>query len=89
VTPAAKAGNTAKALKAFMTFEDTWDSIETLVRERSQDAYDGIEGGMAPVEKALKQATPDVNQITTLVSKIMDQYNAIVTQVAREARDAH
>ncbi len=88
VTPAVKAGDFAKARKSFMEFEDNWDNIEDHFRERSLDAYNGIEGAMPPLEKALKAATPDVNQITAMVSKIMDQYNAIVTQITKEAREA-
>jgi hypothetical protein len=88
VTPAVKAGDFAKARKSYAAFSDNWDNIEDLVRDRSRDAYDGIEGAMPPLEKALKAPTPDVNQITTMVAKIMDQYNAIVTQIMKEAREA-
>jgi hypothetical protein len=38
------------------------------------------------LQEALKPASPDVNQVTTLVSGVMDKYNAVVTQVMREAR---
>ena len=41
VNPALKAGNIAKARKSFMAFDDNWDSIEDLIKARSQDAYVG------------------------------------------------
>jgi hypothetical protein len=85
VNPAVKAGNFAKARKSFKEFDDKWDSIEDLVKARSRDAYDGIEKGMVDIERALMPAKPDADQVTTLVSGVMDKYNAIVAQVTKEA----
>ena len=86
VTPALKAGNIAKARKSFDTFNDTWDSIEDLVSERSRDAYVAIESGMIQIEKVLMPAQPDVDQVMTLVSGVTDQYNAVLAQVVKDAR---
>ena len=86
VNPALKAGNIAKARKSFGAFNDNWDSIEDLVKARSREAYDGIEKGMIQIERALMPNKPEVDQVATLVSGVMDQYNTIVGQVAREAR---
>ena len=85
VNPAVKAGNFAKARNSFKAFDDKWDSIEDLVKARSRDAYDAIEKGMVDIERALMAAKPDPDQVTTLVSGVMDKYNAIVAQVAKEA----
>ena len=86
VNPALKAGDLVKARKSFTAFEEQWDGIEDLVKIRSREAYDAIEDGTDKIAQALKPASPDINQVTTLVSGVMDKYNAIVTQVTREAR---
>jgi tetratricopeptide (TPR) repeat protein len=86
VNPALKNGDLAKARKSFAEFEEQWDGIEDLVKIRSREAYDAIEDGTDKIAQALKPANPDVNQVTTLVSGVMDKYNAVVTQVMREAR---
>jgi hypothetical protein len=86
VTPALKAGNLEKARKAFTAFGDNWDSIEDLVKARSEDAYVGIEKGMLEIEKALMPDKPDVDGVTRLVNDVMNQYNEIAAQVAKEAR---
>ena len=85
VNPAVKAGDFAKARNSFKAFDDKWDSIEDLVKARSRDAYDAIERGMVDIERALMPAKPDADQVTTLVSGVMDKYNSIVAQVAKEA----
>ena len=86
VNPALKAGDLAKARKSFGEFDDKWDSIEDLVKERDVKAYNTIEDGMTQIGLALKPATPDATKVQTLVSGVMDEYNKIVTQVMREAR---
>ena len=86
VNPALKAGDLAKARKSFTAFEEQWDAIEDLVKIRSREAYDAIEDGTDKIAQALKPASPDINQVTTLVSGVMDKYNAVVGQVTREAR---
>ena len=85
VNPAVKAGIFAKARNSFTAFDDKWDSIEDLVKARSRDAYDAIEKGMVDIERALMPAKPDADQVTTLASGVMDKYNSIVAQVAKEA----
>lgn len=86
VNPALKAGDLAKARKSFNEFEEQWDPVEDLVKIRSREAYDAIEDGTFKISQALKPASPDINQVTTLVSGVMDKYNSVVTQVMREAR---
>jgi septation ring formation regulator EzrA len=86
VNPALKAGDLGKARKSYAAFDDKWDSIEDLVKERDVKAYNTIEEGMTNVGLALKPAMPDVNKVQTLVSSVMDEYNKIVAQVTREAR---
>jgi len=86
VNPALKAGDLTKARKSFGEFDEKWDSIEDLVKERDIKAYNTIEEGMTNVGLALKPATPDVNKVQILVSAVMDEYNKIVQQVTREAR---
>ena len=86
VNPALKAGNVAKARKSFSTFDEKWDSIEDLVKVRSREAYDAIEKGMIDIERALMPAMPNVDQVSSLVSAVMDKYNVIVAEITREAR---
>jgi tetratricopeptide (TPR) repeat protein len=86
VNPAFKAGDLARARKSFNEFEEQWDAVEDLVKIRSREAYDAIEDGTFKISQALKPASPDINQVTTLVSGVMDKYNSVVTQVMKEAR---
>src|SRR6266852_4382621 len=89
VTPALKAGNLAKARKSFEAFEDGWFNIEDFVRAQSLDAYVAIETGMVQIEQALLLSDqPNVAAVTGLVGGVMSQYNAVVTEVQREARSA-
>jgi len=88
VTPALKAGNLAKAKKSFDAFNDNWDNIEELVKERSRESYDTIEKGMVTIERQLMPAKPDTDAVTATVAEVMTEYNKIVTQITREARDA-
>jgi hypothetical protein len=86
VPPALKAGNFAKARKSFETFDQTWDSIEDLIKARSGDAYVAIEKGMIEIEQALMPDKPDVAKVTALVTGVMTQYNAQLAEVMKEAR---
>jgi len=89
VTPALKAGNLAKARKSFEAFEDGWFNIEDFVRAQSLDAYVAIETGMVQIEQALLLSDqPNVAAVTGLVGGVMNQYNAVVTEVQRQARSA-
>jgi hypothetical protein len=86
VVTALKAGNIEKAKKSFDEFDNNWDSIEDLVKQRSADSYTAIEKDMVQVDSALMPDKPDVTQVSTLVNDIMTQYNAIVGQITRDAR---
>src|SRR5258705_7476983 len=88
VTPALKAGNLAKAKTSFDAFNDNWDNIEGLVKERSRESYDAIEKGMVTIERQLMPAKPDTDAVMATVAEVMTEYNKIVTQITREARDA-
>ena len=88
VPPALKAGNFAKARKSFEEFDDTWDSIEDLIKAKSADDYVAIEKGMIDIEKALMPEKPDVAHATALVNAVMAKYNANVTEMVKEARAA-
>jgi len=88
VTPALKAGDMARAKKAFGAFNDNWDNIEDLVKARSRESYDAIEKGMVTIERQLMPAKPDVDQINASVAAVMMEYNKVVAQVAMEARNA-
>jgi hypothetical protein len=86
VTPALKAGNLAKARKAYQAFDDGWDPIEDLVKARSEDAYVAIEKGMIQIEQALMPEKPDVQQVTSLIGGVTTQYNNALAMVVKEAR---
>jgi hypothetical protein len=88
VNPALKAGNLAKARKSFEAFDDMWFDIEDFVRAQSLDAYIAIERGMLQIEEALMPEMPDIARVQTLVAGVMSQYNAVVTEVQRQARTA-
>jgi tetratricopeptide (TPR) repeat protein len=86
VVPALKAGNFDKARKSFMAFDDTWDSIEDMVKAHSADDYVAIEKGMIEIEKALMPEKPDVASATALVNSVMAKYNSTVAALMKEAR---
>ena len=88
VSPALKAGDVAKARKSFEAFDDNWDNIEDLVKARSRESYDTIEKGMVTIERDLMPAKPDVDATLATVNEVMTEYNKIVNQITREARDA-
>jgi hypothetical protein len=86
VSPALKVGDFAKARKSFQTFDDTWDSIEDLIKARNADSYVAIEKGMIDIEKALMPNKPDVAQVTAMVNEVMRLYNAALAEVVKDAR---
>jgi hypothetical protein len=86
VVPALKAGNVAKARKSYEEFDDNWDSIEDLVKARSEDNYVAVEKGMIEIEQALMPDKPDVAMVSALVNEVMAKYNASLAEVMKEAR---
>jgi hypothetical protein len=86
VVPALKAGDFAKARTSYSAFDDKWDSIEDLIKARSQDAYTAIEKDMIQIERALMPEKPDVDQVTVLVKDLSDKYNAVVSDITKDAR---
>ena len=89
VPPALKVGNFDKAKKSFKNFDDNWDSIEDLIKARSAEAYVAIEKGMIEIEDLLMPEKPDVSKATALVNEVMRQYNAILAEIAKDARAAN
>jgi hypothetical protein len=87
VTPAMKNGDLAKAPKSFEAFDDTWDSIEDLIKARSGDAYVAIEKGMVQIEQALMPDMPEVTQVIALVNDVAAQYSAVLAEITRDARN--
>nr|WP_280146666.1 hypothetical protein [Priestia megaterium]MDH3169000.1 hypothetical protein [Priestia megaterium] len=51
----AQSGNVEGAKKQYETFSSTWMSIESGIKEQSQDAYREIEDGMGQIQFALAQ----------------------------------
>ena len=86
VPPALKAGNFAKARKSFHNFDDSWDSIEDLIKTRNADSYVAIEKGMIAIEKALMPDKPDVGQVTAMINEVMRVYNDALAEVVKDAR---
>jgi len=84
-----KEGNVAAAKKAWTAFDDNWDNIEDLVKDRSRDAYDSIEKNMVTLEKQLMPAKPDADMVNGTIAAINTEYNKIVQQITKEARDAN
>jgi hypothetical protein len=86
VPPALKAGNFAKARKSFQAFDDSWDSIEDLIKARNAESYVAIEKGMIQIETALKPDKPDVAQVTAMVNEVMRLYNEALAEIVKDAR---
>ena len=78
----------AKARGSFKNFDDNWDSIEDLIKARSAEAYVAIEKGMIEIEDVLMPEKPDVAKATALVNDVMTRYNAVLGEIAKEARAA-
>jgi hypothetical protein len=60
---------------------------EQLVDTRSRKAYLAIESGMTKIEEGLKPAKPNVDQLIALVNGVMEQYNAILALVTKDAKN--
>ena len=86
VEPALKAGDVAKARKSYTAFDDKWDSIEDLIKDRNADSYTSIESNMIKIERALMADKPNATEVTTLVKDVMGKYNDALAMVAKEAR---
>jgi hypothetical protein len=86
VSPALKRGDFAKARKSFQAFDDSWDSIEDLIKARNADSYVAIEKGMIAIEKALATDKPDAAQVTATVNEVMRLYNDALAEVVKDAR---
>jgi hypothetical protein len=86
MTPALKAGNIAKARKSFGAFDKQWNGIEHLIKARSGEADDAIEKGKIQIKQALMPDTPNVDEVTALVSGVMNKYNAVVADLTKDAR---
>jgi hypothetical protein len=86
VVPDLKAGKLAEARKSYEAFDSKWDSIEDLVKARSEDGYVAIEKAMIQIEQALMPDKPDVAQVTTLVTTVNTSYNAALAEVVKDAR---
>ena len=84
-----KEARVADAKKAWTAFDDNWDNIEDLVKDRSREAYDSIEKNMVMLEKQLMPAMPNVEMVNATIMAINTEYNKIVQQITKEARDAN
>jgi len=86
ITPALKAGDVAKARKAFAGFDHKWPSVEGLIKSRSQDAAAAITKDMPQIKAALQADKPDADQIAAMVKDLTDKYNGVVNDITKDAR---
>jgi hypothetical protein len=86
VTAGLKAGDMAKARKAYSAFDHKWSGVENLIKSRSQDAYNGVTKDMAQIKSALAADKPDADPTGALVKDLTDKYNTVVTDVTKDAR---
>jgi hypothetical protein len=89
VTPALKAGDIAKARKAAAVFSSKLGSVDALIRARSAETADALRKGTAELMSGLKADKPDTAQNTMLADGMMTKYNAVVTDMIKEARSSH
>ena len=59
------------------------------MKERSRESYDTIEKGMVTIERQLMPAKPDADMVNATITAIITEYNKIVQQITKEARDAN
>lgn len=88
VIPALKAGEFAKAREGVGGFRRSWPGVSSLIKGRSQDAFDAIEKSLADIDTALKADKPNADQVTPMVSALNLKYNAVLGEINREARAA-
>jgi hypothetical protein len=86
VVPDLKDGKIAEARKSYEAFDSKWDSIEDLIKARSEEGYVAIEKAMIQIEQALMPDKPDVAQVTALVTTVNTSYNAALAEVVKDAR---
>lgn len=86
VTPALKAGDAAKARKSAAAFSGKLGSVDGLIRTRSAETADALAKGTAELMAALKADKPDTTQASSLADGMMTKYNAVVTEMIKEAR---
>jgi hypothetical protein len=86
VTPALKAGDIAKARKSAAAFSGKLGSVDGLIKARSPEASEAVAKGTAELMSALKADKPDTAQATSLAAGVMEKYNAVVTEITKDAR---
>ena len=84
--PALKAGTVDKARASVRAFKDGWPRVEGLIRMRSPEAADAVAQNLAALEKALMAASPDIEAVNGLITKVTLPYNGVVAQLTRDAR---
>lgn len=86
VAAALKAGDAAKARKAYTAFDHKWGSVEGLIKSRSQEADSAITKDMGQIKTAFQADKPDVDQSSGFVKDLTDKYNMVVADVTKDAR---
>jgi iron uptake system component EfeO len=76
---ALKKNDIATAKASFTKLKDTWDDVESAVKNRSKEAYQAFEEALDKVDRALVRATnPTVADVTPLVATLQTRFDEAV-----------
>jgi iron uptake system component EfeO len=74
-----KKNDIAGAKVAFTKLHDSWDDVESAVKNRSKDAYVDFEDALDKVDRALLRATnPNAAEVTPLVATLQTKFDDAV-----------
>jgi high-affinity iron transporter len=88
VSPALKAGDTAKATSGFSAFKTRWAEARPLVAARSTNAHNETEAALALADKAMSSTSPNPTEAAPLVDGLLERYNFGVNLLNAAARNA-
>jgi hypothetical protein len=88
VSPALKAGDTARASTAFKEFKSRWPSAQPLFAARSADALRDTEAALAAADKAMSASSINATEARPLVDTLLERYNYGVNLLNAAARNA-
>ena len=76
---ALKKNDVAGAKAAFTKLNDSWDDVESAVKNRSKEAYQDFEDALDKVDRALLRATnPNAAEVAPLVASLQTKFNDAV-----------
>jgi hypothetical protein len=88
VSPALKAGDTAKAASGYAAFKSHWTDAQPLFAARSADTLSETEAALGLADRAMSAASVNAAEAGPLVDKLVERYNFGVNLLNAAARNA-